>query len=170
DFVTRRLLEESGFSRTRPETIARGFADIVDPELVNAEPNGPIPRSVLEDLRTGLARVTSEQQSAMLYGPPGTSKTTLAEAVAKSLGWWLVQLSPADFLIEGPNAIEYRAKRIFDYLLEMNRVVVLFDEIDHLVLDRSSKLYASQDNVFQFMTPSMLPKLKALHDQPGVRF
>jgi hypothetical protein len=182
--VTRRLLEESGFSRTRPDAIELGFADssratpkedeMVDPELADPTLSKAAVaegfRSVADQLRDELADPKAKGGSAMLYGPPGTSKTTLAEATAKKLRWWLIQLSPSDFLIEGPNAVEYRAKRIFDYLTQMNNVVVLFDEIDHLVLDRSSEMYRSQENVFQFMTPSMLPKLKALRDNPGIRF
>ncbi len=38
--------------------------------------------------------------------------------------------------------------------------VILFDEIDRLILDRDSKAYSEQSDVFQFMTPSMLIKIQ----------
>ena len=40
--------------------------------------------------------------------------------------------------------------------------MVLFDEIDHFLLDRDSERYSKQDTVFQFMTPGMLTKLNEL--------
>lgn len=40
--------------------------------------------------------------------------------------------------------------------------VVLFDEIDHFLLDRDSAYYSDQDTAFQFMTPGMLTKLNDL--------
>jgi ATPase family associated with various cellular activities (AAA) len=119
-------------------------------------------------------------RAVLLCGPPGTSKTSLIEAVAKQLAddlvdkqpgrylVYLVQLSPADFLLDGPDKVEHRAKRIFDYLTQMENVVVLFDEIDRLILDRGSPEYDAQEDVFQFMTPSMLPKLTALRKRGSV--
>jgi ATPase family associated with various cellular activities (AAA) len=119
-------------------------------------------------------------RAVLLCGPPGTSKTSLIEAVAKQLAddlvdkqpgrylVYLVQLSPADFLLDGPDKVEHRAKRIFDYLTQMEDVVVLFDEIDRLILDRGSPEYDAQEDVFQFMTPSMLPKLTALRKRGSV--
>lgn len=41
-------------------------------------------------------------------------------------------------------------------------MVILFDEIDELVLDRSSKRHKDQETVFKFMTPGMLTKLNNL--------
>ncbi|HEX6680985.1 MAG TPA: ATP-binding protein [Gaiellaceae bacterium] len=145
-------------------------------------------RTVVSTLRAGLTEPDPDPdgkkiRAVLLCGPPGTSKTSLIEAVAKQLTddlvekqlgrylVYLVQLSPADFLLDGPDKVEHRAKRIFDYLTQMENVVVLFDEIDRLILDRDSPEYEKQGDVFQFMTPSMLPKLTALrHRGSAVRF
>jgi len=40
--------------------------------------------------------------------------------------------------------------------------VILLDEIDRMILDRSSKGYNAQGDFFQFMTPGMLTKLRNL--------
>lgn len=40
--------------------------------------------------------------------------------------------------------------------------MILFDEIDRLLLDRDSPEYARQDDIFKFMTPGMLTKLRTL--------
>ncbi len=171
--ITRRLIEESGFSAMRSESLPMTFADskFVDPEYrAGKRPStGTSPRCFLT-LNTRMATADGDIKAAVLHGPPGTSKTTAAQAVAKALGHWFISLSPSDFLIGGPDAIESRAKRIFDYLVELDGVVVLFDEVDRLLLDRDSDTYFSQQDVFKFMTPSMLPKLTALHKATGVKF
>jgi len=46
----------------------------------------------------------SSKSSMILYGPPGTSKTTLAEAIAKELGWPLLTITPSDFVKDGDRA------------------------------------------------------------------
>lgn len=103
--------------------------------------------------------------SFLLYGPPGTGKTSLVEALAAELGWEMITITPSDFVVGGESQVEARAKDIFDVLGYQSEKVILFDEIDRLLLDRDSPEYAEQSDIFQFMTPSMLPKLQRLNDQ-----
>jgi len=100
--------------------------------------------------------------SMLLYGPPGTGKTSVAENLADALGFRLITITVSDFLAGGGGEVEARAKMIFDVLEAQANVVILFDEIDELVLDRSSKRHGQQDTVFKFMTPGMLTKLNNL--------
>ena len=45
--------------------------------------------------------------SAVLFGPPGTAKTTICEAVAKKLGWSFLVVDTSAFLADGePTARE----------------------------------------------------------------
>lgn len=104
--------------------------------------------------------------SAILYGPPGTSKTTLVELVAESLGWDFVEIPASAFVAEGLSEVQRTADRIFRHLLEVNRAVVLFDEIDELVRDREG----AADAFGRFMTTSMLPKLAELWKQRKLIF
>jgi len=99
--------------------------------------------------------------SMLLYGPPGTGKTTVAENLADALQFPLITITVSDFLA-GNGTVEARAKIIFDVLEAQANCVILFDEIDELVLDRSSPRHANQDTVFKFMTPGMLTKLNNL--------
>jgi hypothetical protein len=101
--------------------------------------------------------------SMLLYGPPGTGKTTIAEYMARSLGYRLITVTTSDFLASGPGDVERRAKELFKVLELQHRSVILFDEIDHFLLDRESRLYREQEGIFQFLTPGMLTKLKDLH-------
>lgn len=100
--------------------------------------------------------------SMLLYGPPGTGKSTVAENLADALGFPLITITVSDFLAAGGGEVEARAKMIFDVLEAQANVIILFDEIDEMVLDRSSELYGKQETVFKFMTPSMLTKLNNL--------
>lgn len=50
-------------------------------------------------------------------------------------------------------------------LRSLERVVVLFDEIDQFLLDRNSEFYHKQSDVFKFMTPGMLTKFQDLRDE-----
>jgi AAA+ superfamily predicted ATPase len=100
--------------------------------------------------------------SMLLYGPPGTGKTTVAESIAEVLGYRLITITVSDFLAVGGAQVEARAKNIFDALKTQPSSVILFDEIDHFLLDRDSERYGKQDTVFQFMTPGMLTKLNEL--------
>lgn len=103
--------------------------------------------------------------SLLLYGPPGTGKTTIAKAISKTLGWKLITVSPSDFLAGGAIEVEARAKFIFKCLEEQKDTVILFDEIDHFLLDRESDEYKNQTGIFQFMTPGMLTKINDLRER-----
>jgi adenylate kinase family enzyme len=109
-------------------------------------------------------------RSMLLYGPPGTGKTTVAEQVAAALNRPLIVITVSDFLAEGGTEIENRAKGVFEVLRAQEDVVVLFDEIDQFLLDRNSKLYNDQSDIFKFLTPGMLTKLQDLRDAEGCIF
>jgi hypothetical protein len=103
--------------------------------------------------------------SLVLYGPPGTGKTTLVEALAKSADVPLVEITPSDILVGGEEAIERRTRHVFQALSKLTHVVILFDEFDPILQDRA-KRDASElpKSIFEFLTPGMLPKLKALNE------
>jgi SpoVK/Ycf46/Vps4 family AAA+-type ATPase len=100
--------------------------------------------------------------SALLYGPPGTSKTHLAKAIAGELGWPLISVSPSDFLAKGDAYIEPRAQEIFSAFSAGTRLVFFFDEIDELIRDR--KEHADHRSALSFLTPSFLTKLQDFRD------
>src|ERR1035437_2862572 len=106
--------------------------------------------------------------SALLFGPPGTSKTEVTRAVADDLGWPLVEITPSEF-VKGTLANVYlQADEIFKDLMDLSGVVVVFDEMDALVQSRDADVHL--DIASQFLTTTMLPKLTALHDEARVVF
>jgi hypothetical protein len=109
-----------------------------------------------------LKRDEDANYSMLLYGPPGTGKTTIASGLANALARRFITITVSDFLGAGEAQLEARAKDIFTVLMSQPDCVVLFDEIDHFLLDRDSARYGNQDTVYQFMTPGMLTKLNDL--------
>ncbi len=108
-----------------------------------------------------------QARSAILYGPPGTSKTTLVEALAGAVGWNFLEVLASDFLAKGIDNVPAQADWIFSRVMELDRCVVLFDEIDELLRDRSDE---ATDPFGRFLTTSMLPKLARLWEQRRVLF
>jgi hypothetical protein len=100
--------------------------------------------------------------SMILYGPPGTGKTNLAEELAKCMGYPLITVTVSDFLAEGGLQIEARAKAVFETLAAQKKAIIIFDEIDHLLLDRNSREYHDAESSIQLMVPGMLTKIKDL--------
>jgi len=96
--------------------------------------------------------------SAILFGPPGTSKTTLATVVAKYLGWPLLAIDPSHLTRNGLDKLHSEASRVFTMLEALQGVVVLLDEFDELVRERSTRT----ETMSRFITTAMLPRLSAL--------
>ena len=97
--------------------------------------------------------------SVLLYGPPGTSKSTIVKSLAQALHWHFLELTPSNFIIGGMELIEQKAKDIFDDLSHLRETVILFDELDSIFIDRERLDHAS---IISFLVPAMLPKLQAL--------
>lgn len=97
-------------------------------------------------------------RSAILFGPPGTSKTTLIRALADAIEWQYVEIHASHFVADGLTQVQKTADKIFRQLSELDHAVVLFDEIDELVRERDME----KDAFGRFLTTSMLPKLAEL--------
>lgn len=111
-------------------------------------------------------RIQQRRRSALLFGPPGTAKTSIVRAMARVIGWPLVELDPSHFLRNGLENIYSRADEIFKDLLDLTKAVVFFDEMDALTQSREGQI----DVTRQFLTTSMLPKLSRLHGESRVLF
>ena len=106
--------------------------------------------------------------SMILFGPPGTSKTTLAKALAKDLDWPLVSITPSLFLSKGREGIDASASSVFGQLAMLQHVVILFDECEELFRKRPSGLDLAEPSLTSLITGAMLPRLQELHDRGGL--
>ena len=109
----------------------------------------------------------STARSGILFGPPGTGKTTYVQRVAAYLGWPLVVLDPSVFAEEGLPLIATVASRVFSELLELEDTVIFFDEMDALMHTRTD---AGGSFEQKFLTTSLLPKLQELADRAACLF
>lgn len=161
------ILSTGAFSVSRPKVEKYQPADEASASAAEPDQRVNVYRTIWKRFLTPrLAEASSvpsgTHYSALLYGPPGTGKTTFARYIAAILGWPMITITPSDFIVSGSQLVEERAKALFDALMELSRKVILFDEIDRLILDRSTPEYSDQEGIFQFMTPSMLPKFADL--------
>lgn len=106
-------------------------------------------------------------RSGILFGPPGTGKTTYVQRMAEYLGWPLVVLDPSVFAEEGLPLIATVASRIFSQLVELEDTVIFFDEMEALMHTRADAAGSFEQ---KFLTTSLLPKLQELADRASSLF
>ncbi|HEX2064370.1 MAG TPA: ATP-binding protein [Acidimicrobiales bacterium] len=106
-------------------------------------------------------------RSGILFGPPGTGKTTYVRKLAQYLGWPLVILDPSDFASEGIHLVATVASDVFSKLFELEDTVIFFDEMESLMQSRS-EVGSSFEGTF--LTTSFIPKLQELADRATCLF
>lgn len=97
--------------------------------------------------------------SAILFGPPGTAKTTICESLAQRMGWDFVCIDTAVFLEDGLQNVASRIRYVFERLESLNQCVILFDEIEEFCLDRETPGLAMESRL---LTTSMLTAINDL--------
>ncbi|MFP5369637.1 MAG: ATP-binding protein, partial [Actinomycetes bacterium] len=76
-------------------------------------------------------------RAVVLFGPPGTGKTTFARAVASRLAWPFVELFPSR-LAAADGGLSAGLGSVFTTLRELERVVVFIDEVEEIAATRRS--------------------------------
>lgn len=110
--------------------------------------------------------------SMILYGPPGSSKTTLAKKLAQDLGWPLLVINQSEFLREGMERLDAVAGLLFTLVGYLRNTVVLFDEVEELVQARAADDRSAEraDKLSRLLTTSMLPRVADLRDRKRIVF
>ena len=78
----------------------------------------------------------SPPKAVILFGPPGTGKTSFAKAVAGRLGWPFVELFPSR-LATPDVAMASALREAFATLMELEAAVVFIDEVEEIAGCRS---------------------------------
>jgi N-acetylglutamate synthase-like GNAT family acetyltransferase len=70
-------------------------------------------------------------RAIILFGPPGTGKTSFARGIASRLGWPFVEVLPSALLADpaGPAAA---LRATFDQIRRLERVLVFIDEVEEI--------------------------------------
>lgn len=76
-------------------------------------------------------------KAVILFGPPGTGKTSFAKAVASRLGWPFVELFPSRLAATGDEGLAASLRSTFADLAELESVLLFIDEVEEIAGTRS---------------------------------
>lgn len=101
-------------------------------------------------------------RAVVLFGPPGTGKTTFAKAIASRLEWPFVEVFPSR-LAADPGGLAGALRQTFLDIAELEHAVVFIDEVEEIAAQRSGE----PPSPMQGVTNELLKIIPAFRDQPG---
>jgi transitional endoplasmic reticulum ATPase len=101
-------------------------------------------------------------KAIVLFGPPGTGKTTFAKAVASRLDWPFVEVFPSR-LAGDPNGVAGGLRETFNRIDELEHVVVFIDEVEEI----ASKRKGDPPSPTQGVTNELLKLIPTFRERPG---
>lgn len=176
DKETRAVLEDKGYRVTTHEVMQRDISTIatpaslaelggrmVDPGLWDGLRGMDAAKEIIErrvilplaEPELASRHSVSPPRAIVLFGPPGTGKTTFAKGIASRLGWPFVELHPAELAGEGPERQASLLAHAFDLVLDLEAAVAFVDEVEDLAAqrDRERKVNPSVTNEFLKQIP-----------------
>lgn len=100
--------------------------------------------------------------AVVLFGPPGTGKTTFAKAIASRLEWSFVEVFPSR-LAADPAGLAGALRQTFLKIDELEHAVVFIDEVEEIAVQRGGE----PPSAMQGVTNELLKIIPAFRDQPN---
>lgn len=150
------LLEELG-GRVLPRGLWDGVAgmrhekDLIEKRLVL-----PLAEPDLAE-RYGVA----PPRAVVMFGPPGTGKTTFAKAIASRLEWSFVEVFPSR-LAADPAGLAGALRETFRQIDDLEHAVVLIDEVEEIASHRRG----DPPSPLQGVTNELLKIIPAFRERP----
>ncbi len=101
-------------------------------------------------------------RAVMLFGPPGTGKTTFARAVASRLDWPFVELFPSR-LSDTPGGLAAALRASFEVIGHLEHAVVFIDEVEEI----ASRRGGIPPSPTQGVTNELLKLVADFREHPG---
>ena len=101
-------------------------------------------------------------RAIVLFGPPGTGKTTFATAIASRLEWPFVEIFPSR-LAASDRGLAGELRETFAQIERLDRVVVFIDEVEEIASHRGGEPPSSTQGV----TNELLKIIPTFRDRPG---
>jgi hypothetical protein len=100
-------------------------------------------------------------KAIVLFGPPGTGKTTFAKGIASRLGWPFVEIEASELGADGSDGQAKRLAESFERVSEgLASAVVFFDEVEDLAAARGAERKVSPSVTNEFL--KQIPRMRAL--------